>query len=254
LDELKNPEDLKAKLLRHLQDPMPNRYDIDQDLLERCDSDFEREVFTKLTTMGYLTMPQVPAGDYRIDLVIEGDNDQRLAIELDGDKYHGPERWLEDWTRQKVLERVGWKFWRCWASSYTNNHEECINGLVQRLESMGIHPLEGKAKSFAYTDFRSVNTSQEKDESETLDDLDESENISVGDKVVLGLEDRKEYLNVFITENRSEPENLIFDKNHPVAVALIGRTLEDEIEINILGKHQKVCIVQLAKGKRQEGA
>jgi len=53
---------------------------------------------------------------YYIDFVIEGDGDRRLAIELDGDNYHGPDRWDADIRRQKMLERLGRTFWRCWGS------------------------------------------------------------------------------------------------------------------------------------------
>jgi hypothetical protein len=30
-------------------------------------------------------------------MVIEGDQDRRLAVELDGDKFHLAEKWMEDW-------------------------------------------------------------------------------------------------------------------------------------------------------------
>jgi REase_MTES_1575 len=47
---------------------------------------------------------QYRVGRYRIDLVVEGERG-RLAIELDGDAYHGPERWEADRQRQAILER-----------------------------------------------------------------------------------------------------------------------------------------------------
>lgn len=49
-------------------------------------------------------LAQVHACDYRIDFVMEGENDRRLAIKLDGDSFHGPERWAQDGKRQKALE------------------------------------------------------------------------------------------------------------------------------------------------------
>lgn len=60
----------------------------------------------------YRTIPQVKAGAYRIDMVIEGAGDTRLAVELDGDDYHGPGRWEHDMYRQRVLERAGGVFRR----------------------------------------------------------------------------------------------------------------------------------------------
>ena len=64
------------------------------------------EVFDELVARGYRVSPQVRAGGFRIDLVVEGIDDRRLAIECDGDRYHGPERWLDDLRRQRVLERT----------------------------------------------------------------------------------------------------------------------------------------------------
>jgi very-short-patch-repair endonuclease len=43
------------------------------------------EVLSRLLLMGYRVRPQVAVGNYRIDLVVEGRDDRRLAIELDGD-------------------------------------------------------------------------------------------------------------------------------------------------------------------------
>ncbi|MHB1043055.1 MAG: AAA domain-containing protein [Eubacteriales bacterium] len=247
LDELKQG-DLKAQLIRHFQEPMPERRDVDKDLLDLCESDFERKVFIELTNRGYFITPQVPVGDYRIDLVIEGDNDRRLAVELDGDKHHGPEKWLEDWIRQKILERVGWKFWRCWASSYINDPEGCLNSLTQKLEDMGIKPQRNKAKRFAYTEHRRVNTMYDESESEIIEDLKADEVVGVGDKVVLSLEDHSEgFVTVLITEDHTDYENLIFAKDHHTAVALIDKEINDEVEVDICGKQQKVCVVQIAK-------
>ena len=52
-------------------------------------------------------------------MVVEGVGDVRLAIECDGDEYHGPDRWQHDMSRQRILERAGWVFWRCFASTWT---------------------------------------------------------------------------------------------------------------------------------------
>ena len=52
---------------------------------------------------------KLKVGEYRIDMVVEGHNDTRLAIECDGDRYHGADRWEADIHRQRILERVGWQ-------------------------------------------------------------------------------------------------------------------------------------------------
>src|ERR1700730_615530 len=110
------------------------------DLTAICESGFERDIFDRLVSRGYRVKPQVGAIGYRIDIVVEGDGDRRLAIECDGGRYHGPERWADDMRRQRVLERVGWRFWRCSASSFTIDPDGCMANLFATLDRLGIHP------------------------------------------------------------------------------------------------------------------
>jgi len=98
--------------------------------------------------------PQVKVGPFSIDLVVEGEKDRRLAIELDGDKYHPPEKWMEDWKRQRTMERVNWQFWRCWGSSYTLDPDGCIEDLVNTLNSLGIDPIGKSKRANIYTEHR----------------------------------------------------------------------------------------------------
>jgi len=151
--ELTNESDLRLKVIRHFANPMPHLKACD-DLIELCESDFERDVYRRLVALGYNVIPQVKVGPYSIDLVVEGENDRRLAIELDGDKYHPPEKWMDDWRRQRTMERVGWKFWRCWGSNYILDPEGCINDLINTLKSIGISPLGYLNKPNIFTEHR----------------------------------------------------------------------------------------------------
>jgi len=110
-------------------------------LIDRCESNFERQVYAELLARGYRVVPQVKTGAYRLDMVVEGARDTRLAIECDGDEFHGPERWAADMSRQRVLERAGWTFWRCFASTWLLRQDEVLQELIGRLDSMGIQPL-----------------------------------------------------------------------------------------------------------------
>jgi hypothetical protein len=74
-------------------------------------------------------------------MVVEGANDTRLAIECDGDSFHGPDRWAADMARQRILERAGWSFWRCFASTWCLRKKEVFEELVEHLTNMGIEPL-----------------------------------------------------------------------------------------------------------------
>lgn len=156
LQDLRNENDLKRKVIEHFADPLKDGKEPPEDLLELCESNFEKDVFTELSRRGYNVTPQVVVGNRRIDLVVEGENDRRLAIELDGDKYHGPDKWLEDWSRQTTLERVGWTFWRCWASTYYLDPDAAMTDLVAKLDEMGIAPGYTESEAYRYVEYRKV--------------------------------------------------------------------------------------------------
>lgn len=134
-------KDLRLSLLTHFNQPMVNGSEESGRLVEQCESGFEREFFTLLTSLGYRVIPQVRMGAYRIDMVIEGAGDNRLAVELDGDEFHGPDRWQHDMSRQRVLERAGFEFWRCFASTWIMHKEEVLEELQERLKAKGIEPV-----------------------------------------------------------------------------------------------------------------
>jgi very-short-patch-repair endonuclease len=132
-------KDLRSRLLDHFAAPLHR--DPEKKGRERCESDFERAVFDRLNDAGYRVIPQVSAGGYRIDLVVEGRSGRRLAIECDGDQYHTPDVWLDDLHRQRTLERAGWTFWRCWGSSFTRDPKTCMTDLLQTLDRLGVEPV-----------------------------------------------------------------------------------------------------------------
>jgi very-short-patch-repair endonuclease len=139
--------DLRARLLEHFAAPLHR--DPEKRGRERCESDFERAVFDRLNAAGYRVTPQVPAGGYRIDLVVEGNSGRRLAIECDGDQYHTPDMWLQDLHRQRTLERAGWTFWRCWGSSFTRDPNACMADLFRTLNDLRIEATGALACDFS---------------------------------------------------------------------------------------------------------
>jgi hypothetical protein len=134
-------KDLRSGLLSHFDKPFVADKPESARLLERCESEFERDVYEELVSRGYRVTPQVKTGAYRIDLVVEGSGDTRLAVECDGDEFHGPDRWQHDTAQQRVLERAGWVFWRCFASTWTLRKNEVFAELLERLAALGIEPI-----------------------------------------------------------------------------------------------------------------
>jgi very-short-patch-repair endonuclease len=132
---------LNGRLIRHFKEPFRVNARTTQVLRDRCESGFELEMYDELVKRGYRVEPQVRCGTYKIDFVVNGAEGRRLAIECDGDRFHGPGQWSDDMARQRVLERAGWTFWRCFASSWTRRREACIADLLQTLAGLGIEPL-----------------------------------------------------------------------------------------------------------------
>lgn len=121
LEDLNNTNDLRYKLLDHfknynkketiLSSPI-NRHPGLQP--EPFDSWFEVDVYNDIVTRGYSVIPQyeVAKGKFRIDLVVIKKDGTKIAIECDGNQWHGAEQYTHDIMRQKELERCGWQFFR----------------------------------------------------------------------------------------------------------------------------------------------
>lgn len=134
-------DSLNGKVISHFKQPFHQDAKKVQSLRERCESGFEFEMFDELVKRGFRVEPQVACAGYRIDFVVEGNEGRRLAIECDGDRFHGPGQWQNDMVRQRVLERAGWTFWRCFASSFVRRRESVMADLLQTLQRLSIEPL-----------------------------------------------------------------------------------------------------------------
>ncbi len=134
-------DDERAALIRHCSggssaDDTYGRLELETD----ARSPFERDLLRVLVDRGYQEIrPQYKVGRYRIDFVVAGPR-ARLAIECDGDRYHGPDQWDADRERQAVLERADWTFFRIRGSAFYRDRQAALAPLWQRLEALGIMP------------------------------------------------------------------------------------------------------------------
>lgn len=101
---------------------------------------FEVDVTLELLRRKYRVRPQLEVAGYRIDLVVEG-LVNRLAVECDGEAWHGPERFEQDMARQRQLERAGWMFVRIRESEFYANRERAVNRIVEACKERGIRPI-----------------------------------------------------------------------------------------------------------------
>jgi len=279
-EEMLKPNDLKAKVIQHFNNPMESSLEACDNLIELCESDFEREVFKQLVAMGYRVKPQVKVGPYSIDLVVEGVEDRRLAIELDGDQYHTPDRWAEDFSRQRVLERVGWHFWRCWGSSFILAPEECMQDLKETLNSLGIDPIGYEStENGIYTEHRVIERTVQPDEEEIIEETlpevadvageeireqvpieflekleigkeEESLIVEAGDRVLIVYNDEPSLRHTIeISTSKHDPDMKIIHKSKPLAMALMDAEIHEEVEIPAGGGKRIVTILGIEKGE-----
>lgn len=135
-----HPDDVRGLLIRYCQNPASIENALaEADAEAGFDSDFERDVYRRVVARGYRVKTQYRVGRCRIDQVIEGQR-ARLAVELDGDAYHGPDHFEADRQRQMILERLGWTFHRVRGSAYYRDPDEALSSLWEHLESLGIRP------------------------------------------------------------------------------------------------------------------
>ena len=129
--------DLRGALIRHCRDAGATTAP-SADLLDACESQFERDVVQRIVARGYRKVSvQHKVGRFRIDLVVEGPN-ARLAVECDGDRWHGPDVWHKDRARQQILERANWTFERIRGSAFYRDPEAALVPLWNRLTELGI--------------------------------------------------------------------------------------------------------------------
>jgi very-short-patch-repair endonuclease len=250
-EEELNPKDLKANVIRHMREPMKEGPRASGELAALCDSDFEREILGRLLARGYHVTPQVGAMGYSIDMVVEGLGDQRLAIECDGDQYHGPERWADDMQRQRVLERVGWRFWRCWASSFTLDPDGCMADLFDTLGRNGIQPAPTETSARAYTEHRDAKPKRLEPEAESKRPAKtgSSEGIRVGDRVIVRDLDDNKTMSFELSATRDDPVNGFVSISSTLGAQLIGCHQEDEIEFEASDKTKRILIVRTEREK-----
>jgi very-short-patch-repair endonuclease/superfamily I DNA/RNA helicase/uncharacterized tellurite resistance protein B-like protein len=133
------PQDLRARLLKMAEQASPDA--VVQRLLPSTESVFEAQVLERLVHAGYRVIPQLPVGSYRIDMVVVGGS-RRVAIECDGEAFHGANKVQEDLDRQQILERVAkLTFIRIRGSHYFRDPDEAMKRVFQSLQELGVEKL-----------------------------------------------------------------------------------------------------------------
>jgi very-short-patch-repair endonuclease len=131
-------DDARALMLAYAQrPPAPDRAPADPEAA--CTNDFERAVLRRMRERGLAPVPQYRIGNFRIDFVLSTSDGRRLAVECDGDRYHGAEAFAADLRRQAVLERVGnATFVRVRSSVFHRDPDVALTPVWERAAELGL--------------------------------------------------------------------------------------------------------------------
>jgi len=215
------------------------------------DSWFEVDVALEIARKGFHVIPQFEVAGKFIDLVVEG-GQARMAVECDGDAFHGAEQYEDDMLRQRVLERCGWVFFRVRSSSFYANKESSLEGLWRMLEERGIQPQgddsstqeeEKSGKKRSETNFGEEFGESDKEPSSKV------ERVEVDDTVVYIIDENSDSeRQVMITSGSSNPEWGTINFRTPIAQALLGASTGDKVLVKLPTGSAQLCIKEIKKG------
>lgn len=132
--------DLRSRLIQHAQDPTALTNQLSQ-ANKLAQSEFEKQVIRRLTQKNFRIASQWQVGAFSIDIVVFGNNEKKVAIECDGDRYHTIANLEDDNRRQLMLERLGWRFIRIRSSRFFRDPDAAMAVVFERLEQLEIEAI-----------------------------------------------------------------------------------------------------------------
>lgn len=235
------------------------------------DSDFEISVMDMLKLRGYEVTPQLGVAGYRIDIAVkhpDAPGSYLAAIECDGASYHSALSVRDrDRIRQEILESLGWRgrIWRIWSTDWFRTPRQETEKLISFLEDQrsswkpehasGDSWIEegqgaGKPTSRVIQEVEQVeNTAQAEIEREAISsvliDTEDDLEIEVGDVIrYVDLAKPNDVLTVQITSGKDDFSNGIVHESRPLAQALIGAVIGDEVVLHLPGTTARNFVVK----------
>jgi len=217
------------------------------------DSWFEVDVALELLRKGFVINPQFEVAGKRIDLVVEG-GQARLAVECDGDAWHGADRYEKDMQRQRILERCGWEFFRVRESAFYSNRQTALEGLWHQLEERGIHPFvrmetcesqTARSPEHMAADCEDNSGSETEGTEPITDAREHTETTRIGSTVVYINEDNGRVCQASITTDPSNLDWGMVNINTPIAKALLGHKVGDIIQAHLPVGGVRIRIVEI---------
>ncbi len=242
-----------------------------------ADSDFEISVMDVLKQRGYEVTPQLGVAGYRIDIAVKHPDSQGsylAAIECDGATYHSALSVRDrDRIRQEILESLGWRgrIWRIWSTDWFRTPRQETEKLISYLEDLrqswkpehasgeawieeGHVPGQAATKTSKAAEQIELATQAETDReavSSVLIDTEDDLEIEVGDVIrYVDLANPNDVLTVQITHGKDDFINGIVNESRPLAQALLGAVIGDEVALHLAGSASKTF--QVLEIKRTE--
>jgi len=230
------------------------------------DSDFEITVMDMLKLRGYEVTPQLGVAGYRIDIAVkhpDAPGSYLAAVECDGATYHSALSVRDrDRIRQEILESLGWRgrIWRIWSTDWFRTPRQETEKLIGFLEDLRKSWKPEHAAGEAWIEegqgawqptiritkqVETVeNTAQAEIERETVSsvliDTEDDLEIEVGDFVrYIDLARPNDVMSVQITRGKDDFANGIVNESRPLAQAILGAVVGDEVVLHLAGSASK---------------
>jgi very-short-patch-repair endonuclease len=231
------------------------------------DSDFEIFVMNQIRSMGCEAMPQVGVAGYFVDIGVrhpEWPYGFVLGVECDGAAYHSAKSARDrDRLRQEILEGLGWRLHRIWSTDWFNNPQREADKLraiiASRLKELKRREFEyatpvlcepERAQPAPVLECEAVLLPLIKEEkppaaaNQSGRSAESDRGIAVGDTVRMKyLTDDRKTLQITISKTKSDPSLGIVNHETPVAKALLGADVGDEVEV-LIGSHVRPAVVE----------
>ncbi|APM39838.1 AAA domain-containing protein [Clostridium kluyveri] len=146
--------DIRKGLLEYCNNYKSRQVEFGKNVV-KAESEFEKRVMKYLIDRGYHITPQWEVGAFRIDMVVSH-KDNRVALECDGERWHGEDKLEEDMNRQSILERLGWRFIRIRGSEFFSDELGSMERIIQKLNELEIYPEEGTDDSNGYNTLKNT--------------------------------------------------------------------------------------------------
>jgi hypothetical protein len=220
------------------------------------DSDFEVAVIGMLRARGYEVTPQLGVAGFRIDIAVKhptSPGTYLAAIECDGASYHSARSVRDrDRIRQEILESLGWRgrIWRVWSTDWFRSPRMEIEKLLRFLDDIRANwrPDHVSGDSWIEEGLASVKQNADKQETEqpleissVVLETEEALEVQVGDVVrYIDIQKPNDILSVRIAHGASDIANGVVSAKTPLAQALLGAVVMDEVALHIPGSQRRV--------------